>query len=152
MDSPWKDIDRLNGYFDKWQTALRLRDWDIQVRLVEKPWRKSGDIKIDRHDHTAILLINNHNPRQTNLEELIIHELLHLKLWDMDQLIETLMNTVYGEDEGNAKRGLVYDHFMTTLESTVNDLAKSFLEQSGGDKKLSYGRLEQEVAEELGEV
>jgi hypothetical protein len=40
---------------------------------------------------------------------------------------------------------------MTTLESTVNDLAKSFLEQSGDDKEISFGRLACEVKNEIGE-
>jgi len=125
-------------------------DWDIKLRPVEKEWRKSGDIKIDTDDRTAVLLVNVCNPRQTNLEELIVHELLHLKLWGMDQMIETLMNCVYGEDESDKKREFAYTQFMTLLESTVNDLAKSFLQQAGEDREISFGRLEKEVREEIG--
>jgi hypothetical protein len=38
---------------------------------------------------------------------------------------------------------------MVLLESTVNELAKSFLSQGGDDKKISFGRLQIEVDKEL---
>jgi hypothetical protein len=144
------DYSNAEKYLAKWQASLRLRDWDIKLQFVEKEWRKTGDIKIDADDRNAILLINKFNPKQTNLEELIIHELLHLKLYAMDQMIESLLNCVYGEDETDRKRDFAYGQFMTTLESTVNDLAKSFLLQSGENKELSFGRVERDVAAEIG--
>ena len=130
----------------KWQKNLRLQDWDIKLVLVEKEWRKSGDIKIDADDRVAILMVNVCNPKQTNLEQLIIHELLHLKLWGLDQMIDALISVVY---EDGTKKDLAYTQFMTTLESTTNDLAKSFLEQGGEDKEISFGRLDQQVESEL---
>lgn len=145
------ELERAQEYLDKWQNALRLMDYDIQLRFVDQPWRKTGDIKIDMDDRNAILLINRCNPKQTNLEGLIIHELLHLKLFGMDQMIEELIGLVYGEEEGDPKREFAYTRFMTTLESTVNDLAKSFLTQCGEDKAISFGRLEGQVKEEIGE-
>lgn len=145
------NIADMHGFLGKWQDILRLRDWDIELRPVKKPWRKTGDIKIDMDDRTAILLINVCDPKQTNLEELIIHELLHLKLWGMDQMIENLIGCVYGAEEADPKREFAYTQFMTLLESTVNDLAKSFLEQSGENKTISFGRLEREVKKEIGE-
>ncbi|HWQ57561.1 MAG TPA: hypothetical protein VN540_00960 [Clostridia bacterium] len=141
----------MQKYLEKWQRVLRLRDWDIKLQPVEKEWRKTGDIKIDMEDRNAVLLINVHNPRQTNLEELVIHELLHLKLWGMDQMIENLIDCVYGNDESDAKREFAYTQFMTLLESTVNDLAKSFLQEAGEDKEISFGRLSEAVREEIGE-
>jgi hypothetical protein len=139
------NIDRL---LHKWQKSLRLLDWDIKYYLVEKEWRKTGDIKIDLHDRTAILLINVFNPKQTNIEELIIHELLHLKLYEMDQMIEELIACVYKDGDAPG-RELVWSRFMNTLEPTVNDLAKSFLAIGGTDKDISFGRLDEEVREEL---
>ena len=78
----------------KWQEILRLRDWDIKLEFVTAQWRKTGDVKIDQDDKKAILLINTCNPKQTNVEALIIHELLHIKLWGMDQMIENLLHCV----------------------------------------------------------
>jgi hypothetical protein len=74
------NVSKLEELITKWQDILRLRDWDIKLKIVETEWRKSGDIKIDMDDKKAVMLINN-NPKSTNLEELVVHELLHLKLW-----------------------------------------------------------------------
>ncbi|MEA5039560.1 MAG: hypothetical protein VB086_06950 [Clostridiaceae bacterium] len=142
------DIGHLEGWLRKWQEILRLRDWDLRLLPVEQSWRKTGDIKIDADDRTAVLMVNVCDPKQTNAEELVIHELLHLKLWGMDQMIDSLLSAVYGEEE-EPKREFAYTAFMTTLESTVNDLAKSFLEQAGEDKRISFGRLEKEISKEL---
>lgn len=78
------DEKTLETYLRKWQDILKLRYLDIKYEIVNVEWRKTGDIKIDMTDRKAILMINNYNPRQTNIEEVVIHELLHLKLWGMD--------------------------------------------------------------------
>ena len=48
----------------------------------------------------AILLLNGANPKQENLEEVIVHELLHLKLYPLDQVTESLITANY--EEGSA--------------------------------------------------
>ncbi|GHV54957.1 hypothetical protein AGMMS49579_16600 [Spirochaetia bacterium] len=143
--------DKSQKYLEKWQKILRLLDWDIKIKIIDIEWRKTGDIKIDETDRTAILLLNGYNPKQTNLEEVIIHELLHLKLYGMDQMIEELIGCVYGKDENDSKRSFAYSHFMTILETTVNDLAKSFLIESGENKEISFGRIEKEIENDMKE-
>jgi hypothetical protein len=144
------NIDDMRKYLEKWRKILRLQDWDIRLQTVDRPWRKTGDIKIDVCDKNAILLINICNPKQTNLEELIIHELLHLKLYGMDQMLERHINALYGEEDADPKREIIYHEFMVLLESTVHDLTKGFITQCGDDKELSFGRLEKEVEKEIG--
>lgn len=138
-------------FFKKWKKILRLQDWDIKYQPIEKEWRKTGDIKIDIDDRTAILLINTCNPKQTNLEQLIIHELIHLKLWEMDQLVENLINVVF-DNEDDPKRELVFSQFMGILEYVANDLSKGFLELGGIDKEISFGRLETAIKEEFDSI
>lgn len=140
----------IEKYLTKWQDILRLRDWDIKYQLVNKEWRKTGDIKIDMDDRKAILLINNYNPKQDNLEGLIIHELLHLKLFGMDQMIEELIYAVFGEDTQDRKFDFAYNQFMRVLEPTVEDLSKSFLTIGGEDKEISFGRVQKQVDDEIG--
>ena len=67
-------------------------EWDIKLDLVEDPaWPKTGDFKIDCDDRKAILLLNVINPKQENMEEVIIHELMHIKMYPLDQVTESLI-------------------------------------------------------------
>ena len=140
----------LTQFLQKWQSLLRLRDWDIKLELVTKEWRKTGDVKIDQADKTAILLINNHNPKQTDIETVIVHELLHIKLWGMDQMIESLLQCVYGEDENDPKYSFAYTQFMELLEVTTQDLTKGYMELSSGSKEVSFGRIQKQADDEWG--
>lgn len=138
-------------YLNKWQDILRLRDWDIKLHIVENTWRKSGDIKIDDDDKKAIILINS-NPKSTNLEELVVHELLHLKLWGMDQMIEGFINMIFGDDGNDIKKEFAMNQFFKVLESTVEDLAKGYLTANGSKDELSFGRMKKLVEDETGET
>ncbi len=144
------DMKQADDYLKKWQGVLRLKDWDIKLYEVKQEWRKTGDIKIDLTDGKAILMLNNFNPKSTNLEEVIIHELLHLRLWNMDQMIEELIGKVFGEDVNEPKYQFAYDKFMEVLETTVENLTKGYLSLSGDDKEISYGRVQKQVDNELG--
>jgi len=139
---------KIEKHLRKWQDILRLRDWDIKFQIVEKEWRKTGDIKIDLDDKKAIMLINK-NPGSENIEEVVVHELLHLKVYRMDMMIEDLLNILYGEDEDDPKKSFAYSQYMLTLESTVEDLAKGYLSIGGSEKELSFGRLRKQVEEEI---
>jgi hypothetical protein len=141
--------EQVQTYLSKWQPRLRLQDWDIRLHLVETPWRKTGDIKIDSDDRKAVLMINAYNPRQENLEEVVIHELLHVKLWNLDQMLEHLLVNVFGEDDADPRRDFAMTQFMTTLEATVEDLTKGYLELGGDDTRLSFGRIGAQVEAEL---
>ena len=139
------ELEQLQAYLQKWKAVLRLQDWDIQLTLVTKEWRKTGDIKIDETDKKAILLINNCNPKQTNIEAVIIHELLHIKLWGMDQMIEELLHCVYGNNENDPKFAFAYSQFMQMLEQTAEDLAKGYKDLGAEDKSISFGRIQSEA-------
>ena len=139
---------QLQAHIDKWQHILRLMDWDIKLELVAKEWRKTGDVKIDQAEKSAILLINNYNPRFDNIESVIVHELLHIKLWGMDQMIENLIQCVYGEDENDPKYSFAYTQFMEMLEVTTQDLTKGYMQLSTGNHTPSYGRIQKEADDE----
>jgi hypothetical protein len=133
----------------RWQPILRLADWDIELRLVIGPWRKSGDVKVDLDDRKAVLLLNA-APRSENLEETIVHELVHLRLYALDQMLVQLLDAVFGADAAEPRREFAETSFMTLLESTTEDLAKALLAASGNRASLSFGRLREEVEREVG--
>ena len=140
--------EELYPLLQKWKALLRLSDWDIKLELVTNAWRKTGDVKIDQADKVAIVLINTCNPKQTNIEAVIIHELLHIKLWGMDQMIETLLHAVYGEEETTPQFSFVYAQFMALLECTKQDLTKGYVALGAQDKSVSYGRIQQQADDE----
>ena len=130
----------LEPIFEKWRKILRLTEsWDVRLELIDDPgFKKTGDLKIDTTDRKAIIMLNAKNPRQENPEEDICHELMHLKLYPLDQLTEDLILAHY--EEGTPEYRAVYRQFMEHLEITVEEMAKCWLGAFGEDKELSFGR------------
>ena len=130
----------LNARFDYWCKKLRIvPGWDVKLEFVTDPnWPKTGDFKIDCDDKTAILMLNIASPKQENLEGVIVHELMHLKLYPLDQVTESLITSNFSE--GTAAYEFAYTQFFTTLEQTVAELAKCFLLEFCNNKTISYGR------------
>ncbi len=131
---------KLQELFETYCRKLRITPgWDVKLELVDDPaWSKSGDFKIDCDDRKAILLLNVRNPRQENPEEVIVHELMHLKMYPLDQVTESLITSHF--EEGTPARDFAYTQFFTALEQTVEELTKCFLLEFGEDRELSYGR------------
>ena len=136
------DRKQLEERFGYWCRKLRIvPGWDVKLEFVTDPdWRKTGDIKIDCDDRKAILLLNAADPRQENLEEVLVHELFHLKLYPLDQTTESLIESSFPED--GPARDFAMRQFFTTLEQTVEELTKCFLLEFGEDRALSFGRCE----------
>lgn len=130
----------LEQIFQTWCQKLRITpQWDIRLEFVTDPaWRKTGDFKIDPTDRKAILLLNTANPKQENLEEVIVHELMHLKMYPLDQVCESLICSSF--QEGTREYDFAYYQFFENLEVTVEELAKCFLLEFGEDRDLSFGR------------
>ena len=108
-------------------------------KLIKKKWNKSGDIKVDLDSKHALLMISQ-NPRCENLDQLVLHELIHLKLWGMDQINEDLLDSLYGSRD-TKKKEFAYGQYMTILEATVQDLTKAFLTANKSKKPISLNRL-----------
>ncbi|MGX6970368.1 hypothetical protein [Vagococcus bubulae] len=128
---------------DKWIGILRIKNqWDVELILVnDDKFNKTGDIKIDITDKKALIYLNKQNPRNENIEEVIVHELLHLKLYPLDQLTETLITNHY--DENTPAFQMIYEQFMVSLEITVEELTKCFLGKMGENTELSFGRVKE---------
>ena len=135
-------MDRVaaNALFEKYIRKLRITPaWDVKLEFVEDPaWQKTGDFKIDCDDRKAILLLNAVDPKQENLEEVIVHELMHLKMYPLDQVTESLITSCF--EEGSVASDFAYQQFFTTLEQTVEELTKCFLLEFGENRELSFGR------------
>ena len=134
----------LVSLFEKYIRKLRITPaWDVRLEFVEDPaWPKTGDFKIDCDDRKAILLLNTVNPKQENPEEVIVHELMHIKMYPLDQVTESLITNCF--EEGSAASGFAYQQFFTALEQTVEELTKCFLLEFGENREFSYGRCSRE--------
>ena len=134
------DRENATALFDKYIKKLRITPaWDIKLEFVEDPtWPKTGDFKIDCDDRKAILLLNAVDPKQENIEEVIVHELMHIKMYPLDQVTESLITNCFEEE--SAASNFAYQQFFTALEQTVEELTKCFLLEFGENKELSYGR------------
>ena len=106
--------------------------------MEDPEWNKTGDFHIDCDDKKAIILINWAHPKQENLEEVLVHELMHLKLYPLDQVTESLITSIW--EEGTPGRNFAYTQFFTALEQTVEELTKCYLLEFGENKTLSFGR------------
>ena len=130
----------ITALFEKHCRKLRISPvWDVKLELVDDPsWPKTGDFKIDCDDRKAVLMLNTRNPRQENMEEVIIHELMHIKMYPLDQVTESLLLSAFPQE--SPAQDFAYRQFYSTLEQTVEELAKCFLLEYGEDRTFSYGR------------
>ena len=103
----------------KWQTKLGLNDWHIDVKFVDfkrKDYKQSGDIKVDLENKKATILFSS-NPRKDD-EYIVVHELVHLLLWQYDHFCENLIPE-------NKK-----DRYFDLLEETAANFSKILLQNN----------------------
>ena len=67
-----------------------------------------------------------------------MHERMHLKMYPLDQVTESLILCSF--EEGGTVSNFAYRRFFSTLEQTVEELTKCFLLEFGEDRALSFGR------------
>src|SRR3712207_1740777 len=122
---------KIMELFDKYCKKLRITPvWDVKLEFVEDPtWQKTGDFKIDCDDKKAILMLNTINPKQENVEEVLVHELMHIKMYPLDQVTESLITNSF--EDGSKESNFAYQQFFNALEQTVEELTKCFLFEYG---------------------
>lgn len=160
--------ERLRELMVRWQGILGFSDWDLKLEMVEfKRERQSGDIKIDEPNQQALVLMAR-EPFREDEELTLVHELVHLRLWKLDQTIEELIGLAFGDEEaaepereGNSVAvtapatvaataavspskpyTYAYNRFMEDLEFTTHALAKALLRAAGQEPRPSWQTLE----------
>ncbi len=109
----------LNGLLKKWQKNLLLNKWKLSLEIVDfkrEDYKQSGDIKVNLKKKSAIILLTE-NPF-LNEEEVLVHELMHLILWDFDIFCEKIVL------EKNKPLKSRHGKYMDKLEKTVEHLTK----------------------------
>lgn len=111
--------DKLNILLHKWQKDLMLNDWKLSLKFVNfkrKDYRQSGDIKVNPKKKTAILLMT--RDPFLDEEEVMVHELMHLLLWDLDMFCEKSIL-----EKSKLLKGK-HGKYMDKLEKTVEHLTQ----------------------------
>ena len=112
-------LKELNNLLKKWQKNLLLNKWKLSLEIVDfkrEDYRQSGDIKIDLKKKSAIILLTE-NPF-LNEEEVLVHELMHLILWDFDIFCEKIVLK-----KNKPLKGL-HGKYMDKLEKTIEHLTQ----------------------------
>ena len=136
--------EELEKCLTHWCRKLRVTPtWNVRLQLMDDPnYRKTGDIKIDCDNHNAIVMLNMSGANCGNLEEVLVHELFHLKLYPMDQVTESLIRACFPEE--SSAKNFAYEQFFHALEQTAEELTKCFLLEYGDNKELTFGRCEKQ--------
>ena len=112
-------LKELNGLLKKWQKNLLLDKWKLSLEIVDfkrKDYKQSGDIKVDLKKKSAIVLLT--KDPFLNEEEVLIHELMHLILWDFDIFCEKIVL-----EKDKPLKGQ-HEKYMDKLENTVEHLTQ----------------------------
>lgn len=108
----------------KWQTRLGFPDWEFEVKVIEfkRPdgFLQDGDIIVNYPKKQATILIG--TILKAPVEEIIVHELVHLILWPLDRKTTSIIKLL---PKSKQKKGL--DDFLGKLEKTAAKITKVFV-------------------------
>ncbi len=125
------DVDKNNGLIKEeleklltfWQSKLRMDDWDISISIVNfgrKDYKQSGDFVANILSKKAKILLTA-DPFRGDEEYTLVHELIHVLLFDYDKFSEEVLLDRFGNDSKQ------HDMYMGKLEETVHHLTEIML-------------------------
>lgn len=130
FNPPTKDglaLNTLKKMMSVWQKKLNMTDWKLKILIVDfkndNGYRQSGHFIADVKKKTASILMT-WNPWRGDEEYTLLHEMIHVLLYDLDKFSENKIKTL---SKNNTK---VLDSYLEKLEKTVHLLTKSFLGRS----------------------
>ena len=115
----------LNKILVKWQKKLQMTDWKLDLQIVDfkrVDYRQSGDFIANPKKKTASILMT-WNPFREDEEYTLVHELIHVLLYDYDKSCE---NELIKNKVSKAKQDL----YMEKLENLAHYLTRILLGRS----------------------
>jgi len=104
-----------------------LNDWKLDIKIVDfktkNNYRKSGDFTADLNKKEATILMT-WNPWRGDEEYTLVHEMLHILIYDYDQYSEEFV--LESNDKDSTDHGL----YMDKLETTVHHFTRIILGRS----------------------
>ena len=120
--------EELENLLTFWQNKLRMDDWDISISIVifnRKNFKQSGDFMADILTKKAKILLTA-DPFRGDEEYTLVHELIHVLLFDYDKFSEEILLDRFGTDSKQ------HDLYMGKLEDTVHHLTEIMLGRGCG--------------------
>lgn len=107
----------------EWQRLLKLQNWKISIAFHkvyedEELVGNSGYVKLDVANLSARIIINENSPDP--VDEIIVHEMLHILLRDITKPLNALFRTQDAEDVF----ALVDELLVRRLEQAFTDVRK----------------------------
>lgn len=138
------DKNFLQKQFDYFVKKMEMTQWNLKLEFVEHDWKNTGNVKVDMDNKTAVVYLNIFNPKCENLEEVMIHELCHVKLWKLDLYCESLLDSTFSDKQSKEYR-FGYNQFMSALEQTTQEIAKTWTKLLAKNKNLSCNRCKERM-------
>jgi len=117
----------LKELLEKWQEKLEMKDWKMEVKIVEfrrkNGYRQSGDFVADVQKKEAQILMTN-DPWRGDEEYTLVHEMLHVLFYDYDKYSEDLILSKF------EKFGDEHDKYLDKLEELVHQMTRIILGRS----------------------
>lgn len=124
-----------NESIKKWKSHLGFSGWKIDARVVifkrNDNFPQDGDIVIDYLKKKAAILIG--TKPKASVEEIVVHELVHLMLWPLDQKMMSAIKRL-----SQAKQKRIKGDFLGKLENVTAKITKAILHGGSGKKYKEY--------------
>ncbi len=120
-------LDDLEKLMREWQKKLLMDNWKLDLKIVDfkrkNNYRQSGDFIADPDKKNASILMT-WDPWRGDEEYTLVHEMLHVLVYDYDKYSEGLILGHYKKFEGE------HDVYMDKLENLVHHLTRMLLGRS----------------------
>lgn len=110
-----------------WQKKLGMNDWKFDLKIVDfkrkNNYRQSGDFIADTEKKVATILMT-WDPWRGDEEYTLVHEMIHVLVYDYDKYAENLILKNHGKFEDG------HNLYLDKLENLVHHLTRTFLGRS----------------------
>src|SRR3989344_421403 len=120
-------LEDLRVLVGKWQKKLKMADWKFDIKIVDfknkNNYRKSGDFVANPGKKEATILMT-WDPWRGDEEYTLVHEMLHVLVYDYDQYSEKFVFESCTKDSDG------HGIYMDKLETVVHHLTRIILDRS----------------------
>jgi len=107
-----------------WQKKLGMTDWKLNLKIVDfqkdSGYRQSGHFIANTKKKAATILMT-WDPWRGDEEYTLVHEMIHVLLYDFDKFCENKIRSFSGNNEK------IIDKYFKKLEKTVHQLTRLIL-------------------------